>query len=30
MADKRQISVEENGEVLAEATISAPDEDNDA
>ena len=30
MADKRQISVEENGEILAEATISAPDENNDA
>jgi hypothetical protein len=30
MADKRQITVDENGEVLAEATISAPDENNDA
>lgn len=30
MADKKQISVEENGEVLAQATISAPDENNGA
>ena len=30
MADKKQISVEENGEVLPQATISAPDDNNDA
>ena len=30
MVDRRQISVEENGEVLAEATISAPDGDEGA
>lgn len=30
MADKKQISIEENGQVLAEATITAPDKNNDA
>ena len=30
MADKRQISIEENGQVLAEATITAPDENHGA
>ena len=28
MVDRRQISVEADGEILAEATISAPDADN--